>query len=103
MRGFLAAASVAALLTGTAAKAADSFSVADALAYPFTEGLVSAEKADAIAWVRVVRGVRNVWAASGPDFTPRQVTQFTADDGQELTQLTFSPDGKALVVERGGG
>jgi len=102
MRGFLAAASAAALLVGAPAKAADAFSVADALAYPFTLELVSAEKADAIAWVRVVKGVRNVWSASGPDFTPRQVTQFTADDGQELTQLTFSPDGKTLVFVRGG-
>ncbi|MBS0335098.1 MAG: PD40 domain-containing protein, partial [Proteobacteria bacterium] len=99
----LAAASAAALvLGGPAARAADSFSLADALAYPFTVGLVSAPKADVIAWVRDVKGVRNVWAASGPDFTPRQVTQFTADDGQELTQLTFSPDGKTLVFVRGG-
>ena len=102
-KGFLVgAACAAALCTGGMAHAADSFSVADALAYPFTVGLVSAEHADRIAWVRDVKGVRNVWAAEGPDFTPRQVTQFTADDGQELTQLTFSPDGKTLVFVRGG-
>jgi dipeptidyl aminopeptidase/acylaminoacyl peptidase len=103
MRGcLLAAASAATLLASPCARAADSFSVAEALAYPFTADLVSAQKADAIAWVRSVRGVRNVWAASGPDFTPKQVTGFTADDGQELTQLTFSPDGKLLVFVRGG-
>jgi dipeptidyl aminopeptidase/acylaminoacyl peptidase len=102
MRGLLVAVSAAALLVGTASKAADAFSIADALAYPFSTGLVSAEKADTIAWVRDVKGVRNVWAASGPDFTPKPVTQFTADDGQELTQLTFSPDGKTLVFVRGG-
>ena len=102
MRGFLLAASAAALLWAPVAKAADAFSVADAISYPFTADLVSAQKADVIAWVRVLKGVRNVWAASGPDFTPHQVTQFTADDGQELTQLTFSPDGKTLVFVRGG-
>ncbi|HLZ76707.1 S9 family peptidase [Phenylobacterium sp.] len=102
MRGYLAAVSAAALLWAPAARAADGFSVADAIAYPFTLGLVSAQKADVIAWVRVEKGVRNVWAASGPAFTPRQVTQFTQDDGQELTQLTFSPDGKTLVFVRGG-
>jgi dipeptidyl aminopeptidase/acylaminoacyl peptidase len=96
------AASAAALLWAPAARAADGFSVADAIAYPFTLGLVSAPKADAIAWVRVVKGVRNIWAASGPDYAPRQVTQFTADDGQELTGLTFSPDGRTLVFVRGG-
>ena len=102
MRGYLAAACAAALLWAPMAKAADAFSVADAIAYPFTLGLVSAPKADTIAWVRVVKGVRNIWTASGPDFMPHQVTQFTADDGQELTQLTFSPDGKTLVFVRGG-
>ena len=102
MRGLLVAVSAAALLWGSAASAADSFSVAEAIAYPFTLGLVNAPKADVIAWVRVVKGVRNVWAASGPDFAPRQVTQFTADDGQELTGLTLSPDGKTLVFVRGG-
>ncbi|HEX3367797.1 prolyl oligopeptidase family serine peptidase [Phenylobacterium sp.] len=97
-----AALGVAMLAAGGGARAADSFTVADAIAYPFTLGLVSAEHADRIAWVRDVKGVRNLWAAEGPDFTPRQVTQFTADDGQELTQLTFSPDGKTLVFVRGG-
>jgi dipeptidyl aminopeptidase/acylaminoacyl peptidase len=65
-------------------------------------GLVSAPHADRIAWVRNVKGVRNVWVAQGPAFTPKQATQFTEDDGQELTQLTFSPDGSVLVVVRGG-
>jgi dipeptidyl aminopeptidase/acylaminoacyl peptidase len=102
MRTFLMAAAAAALLCAPGARAAGSFSVADAVAYPFTLGLVSAEHADRIAWVRDVKGVRNIWAAEGPDFTPRPVTQFTADDGQELTGLTFSPDGKTLVFVRGG-
>jgi len=50
----------------------------------------------------MVRGVRNVWVADGPSLTPRQVTQFKADDGQELSGLTFSPDGKVLIFVRGG-
>jgi dipeptidyl aminopeptidase/acylaminoacyl peptidase len=103
IKGYLvAAACAAALAAGGGVAQAENFSVADALAYPFTTGLVSAEHADRIAWVRDVKGVRNVWAAEGPDFAPRQVTQFTADDGQELTQLTFSPDGKTLIFVRGG-
>lgn len=102
MRSVFLAASAAALFWASGASAAGSFSVADTISYPFTLGLVSAEHADRIAWVRVVKGVRNIWAAEGPDFAPRQVTQFTEDDGQELTQLTFTPDGKVLVFVRGG-
>ena len=73
-----------------------------ALSYPFISGLVAAERADRIAWVQDVRGVRNVWVAEGPAFTPRQATRYAEDDGQEITQLTFSPDGSRLLYVRGG-
>jgi len=78
------------------------FTMEQVLAYPFVPELDAAENANAIAFVRVVKGVRNVWVANGPAFKPRQVTQYAADDGQEITQLTFSPDGKHLVYVRGG-
>ena len=78
------------------------FTMEQVLAYPFVPELDAAEKGDAIAFVRVVKGVRNVWVADGPAFQPRAVTPYTADDGQEITQLTFSPDGKHLVYVRGG-
>ena len=72
------------------------------LAYPFVPEIDAAEKGDAIAFVRVLKGVRNVWVANGPAFRPRQVTQYVRDDGQEITQLTFAPDGRYLVYVRGG-
>lgn len=78
------------------------FTIEQVLAYPFVPEIDAAEKSDAIAFVRVLKGVRNVWVANGPGLKPRQVTQYTADDGQEITQLTFSPDGKHLVYVRGG-
>ncbi len=78
------------------------FTVAQALAYPFSNGLAAAARGGAIAWVRNVEGVRNVWFARAPQFTPRQVTAYTEDDGQEITQLTFSPDGSRLLYVRGG-
>jgi dipeptidyl aminopeptidase/acylaminoacyl peptidase len=81
---------------------AATFTMEQVLAYPFVPELDAAEQGDAIAFVRVLKGVRNVWVANGPAFKPRQVTQYSADDGQELTQLTFSPDGKHLVYVRGG-
>src|SRR5258708_8350078 len=74
----------------------------EALSYSFVTGIVSAEHADRIAWGRDQEGVRNVWMAQGPAFQPRRVTNFTADDGQELSWLTYSPDGSVLVFVRGG-
>jgi dipeptidyl aminopeptidase/acylaminoacyl peptidase len=79
-----------------------SFTMEQVISYPFVPELAAADKGDAIAFVRVLRGERNVWFADGPAFKPRQVTQYTADDGQEITQLTFSPDGRHLVYVRGG-
>ena len=82
--------------------AAGTFTMEQAISYPFVPELDAAERGDSIAFVRVLKGVRNVWVADGPAFKPRQVTRYTADDGQEITQLTFSPDGKHLVYVRGG-
>jgi dipeptidyl aminopeptidase/acylaminoacyl peptidase len=78
------------------------FTMGEVLDYPYVSELAAAADGDAIAWVRNLAGVRNVWVARGPEFAPRQVTQYTDDDGQEITHLTFSPDGTRLVYVRGG-
>ena len=90
------------LSAASAQSAADPFTMDQVLSYPFVTEIASAEHANRIAWVRDVKGVRNVWVADGPNFAPHQVTQYTQDDGQEITQLTFSPDGKHLLYVRGG-
>jgi len=79
-----------------------SFTLEQVLSYPFVDGIVSADRADRIAWMADVNGVRNIWMAEGPGFAPHQVTHYTADDGQEITQITFSPNGKYLIYVRGG-
>ena len=84
------------------APATNDFTLQQVLAYPFPEGLAASTAGNRLAWVIDLNGVRNVWVAEGPDFKPKQVTRFTADDGQEITQLTFSPDGNELVFVRGG-
>jgi hypothetical protein len=61
--------------------ARSAFTMAQVLHYPYATELASAERGDAIAWVRNVDGVRNVWFAHGPDFAPVQLTRYTEDDG----------------------
>jgi dipeptidyl aminopeptidase/acylaminoacyl peptidase len=97
------------LLLGTApaiarpaTRAVQGFTLRQVLAYPFPQDLSASKSGDVIAWVVNLNGVRNVWVARGPAFRPQQVTRFTNDDGQEITQLTFSPDGRRLVFVRGG-
>jgi dipeptidyl aminopeptidase/acylaminoacyl peptidase len=103
-RSLLAACLAALLLTPAALPATPhtGFTMAQVLHYPYATELASAEKGDAIAWVCDVAGSRNVWYAHGPEFKPVRLTHFTQDDGQEITQLTFSPDGSRLVYVRGG-
>ncbi len=72
------------------------------LSYPFIDDLVPAQSGSAVAWVQTQKGVRNVWIAQAPDFHPRQLTRGTTDDGQQLVDLSFSPDGKNLAWSRGG-
>ncbi len=71
------------------------------LSYPYVSGLVASPEGDRIAWVENVRGVRNIWSSTAGG-KPRELTRYTADDGQELTQLTFSADGSKLLYVRGG-
>jgi hypothetical protein len=82
--------------------AARAASLTEQLSYPFVTGLVAADHADRIAWISIVKGVRTIWTATGPDYRPRQLFSTGTDDGQELTGLAMSPDGKAITWVRGG-
>ena len=97
---------VAALLLAQSASlsalAAPAPTLEQMLAYPYVSGLVGSASGDYFAWVEDVRGVRNIWIASVSSATPRQLTQYTSDDGQELTGLTFSADASQLLYVRGG-
>lgn len=79
-----------------------SFTVAQVTSYPFPAEMAAAPTGERIAWVFNEKGVRNIWAAEGPDFKAHQVTSYNKDDGQELTNLTFSHDGSTIVFVRGG-
>jgi hypothetical protein len=85
-----------------AAQAAPNFTMDQVLDYPFISETAGCEGGGHIAFARDLHGVRNVWVADAPGFAARQVTQYKADDGQEITQLTFSPDCKTLLYVRGG-
>ncbi len=99
----LVALSVVAVRPAGAQSAADAgFTLAQVKSYPFPTELTAAATGARLAWAIDARGQRNVWVAAGPDFVPRQVTHYTADDGQELTSVSLSPDGGYVVYVRGG-
>jgi dipeptidyl aminopeptidase/acylaminoacyl peptidase len=87
---------------GLQARQPGPFSVEQILSAPFPSELVASPSGARVAWVFDDRGVRNVWVAEVPAFAGRRLTTYQHDDGQEITGLSFSPDGSALVFVRGG-
>ncbi len=55
-----------------------------------------------VAWALNEEGKRNVYVATAPDYAPRRLTNYQQDDGQELTSVSISADGKYVVYVRGG-
>jgi len=82
--------------------AAAPFTIEQALSAPFPSGLTASPRGDAVAWVLNASGVRNILVARAPDFVAAAATRFTADDGQELDEIAWKPDGSALFFARGG-
>src|SRR2546423_14127860 len=94
------------LLPARAARAGQqaSFPIDQAMSPPFPDELVAAPgRSGAVAWVFNARGARNVWVAVPPDYRGKAVTTYSDDDGQELTDLRWTPDARAIVYVRGGG
>ena len=78
------------------------FSLQQVRSYPFPSGLVAATRAPRLAWAFNEEGRRNIWVAEGPSYAARRLTRFDRDDGQELSSLTISADGRSVVFVRGG-
>src|ERR1700735_1000984 len=87
----------------TAASAQSPFTLEQVMSSPFPSELTAAAHGSRVAWVFDAKGVRNVWVADGPDFihTARQLTHYTADDGQPIASLRLTPDGKTAVYALG--
>jgi len=89
------------LIVSACAVHAASFTIEQVLSSPFPSELVAAEHASRIAWVFNSKGARNVWIADGPNFSAKQATHYTADDGTPIASLRITPDGRTVVFVRG--
>src|SRR5437016_6010831 len=81
---------------------AQTFSLEQVMSSPFPSALTVSKRGDKIAWAFDAEGKRNVWIAEAPAFNARQLTHYNNDDGQELTDLLFSPNGNTIAYVRGG-
>lgn len=71
------------------------------LSGPMASSAVASKDGRLLAWVLNDRGRRNIYLRNAQGQV-RALTQYEHDDGQDLTQLVFSPDGSHLVFVRGG-
>ena len=85
-----------------AAAPGPAFTLEQVKSYPFPGELAAAATGSRIAWTLDERGVRNVYVAEAPAWKARRLTRYEKDDGQELTSLQLSADGRYLVYVRGG-
>jgi N-acyl-D-aspartate/D-glutamate deacylase/dipeptidyl aminopeptidase/acylaminoacyl peptidase len=104
---FLAVCALSAWLSSAqssgAQQANPSFTIEQVLSSPFPSDLIAAPVGERFAWAFDAAGKRNIWGAEGPEFKARPLTQYNEDTGQELSELSFTHDGKWVVFVRGGG
>src|SRR5262249_44217701 len=92
------------LLVACAASAQQApYTLEQVLGAPFPSALAAAPSGGKIAWVSNQRGVRNILIAEPPRYEPRKITAYTADDGQDLSDLQWTPDSASIVFVRGQG
>ncbi len=79
------------------------FTIDQVLGSAFPTHLTAAPAGGKVAWVSNRRGVINILVAEGPDYAVRPLTGYRDDDGQDINEIRWSPDARAVVYVRGGG
>ena len=64
--------------------------------------MTSSLKSPKIAWAFDEQGLRNIYVAESPEYSPRKLTNYMEDTGQELSSVSISADGNWIVYIRGG-
>ena len=69
---------------------------------PFASNLIVTKDGKKIAWVDNIAGERNIFIATGEQFSSvRQLTTYVGDQGISISNLKFTPDGCKLIYVRG--
>jgi len=79
-----------------------SFSIQQVMSAPFASELIAAPTGARVAWLLNEQGRRNIWVASAPGWKGHKVTAFNQDDGQDIAELAWAPDGSYLLFAHGG-
>ena len=80
------------------------FTLEQVMSGTFNSDLHAAPKGSLVVWVANQEGKRNVWVADvgGDDSKARMLTAYGADDGQDISDFAWAPDGRSVVYVHGG-
>jgi dipeptidyl aminopeptidase/acylaminoacyl peptidase len=83
---------------------AQSFTLEQVLSAPFSSALQASPKGGRFLWIANQQGKRNIWVAeaSGSTYTAHRVTNDDTDDGVDLGDIAWTPDGEQIIYARGG-
>jgi dipeptidyl aminopeptidase/acylaminoacyl peptidase len=70
------------------------------ISFSMASGFSADPQHHTVAWVENIQGIRNIYLSSNGKIM--QLTNYQKDDGQELSNINFTPDGKKLIFVRGG-
>jgi dipeptidyl aminopeptidase/acylaminoacyl peptidase len=93
----------AAVLATPTLAGAPAFTIDQAISAPFPSELAASPAGGKVAWVFDENGARNVWVAEAPAYRGHRLTNYRGDDGQDITDVTWSLDGRYIAYVRGGG
>jgi dipeptidyl aminopeptidase/acylaminoacyl peptidase len=84
---------------------AGKFTIEQVLSAPFPTDLLAAPAQGRLAWVFNAEGKRNIWVAqpgANGSYSSRRVTNYAEDDGQDVGEMSWTPDGNSIVYVHGG-
>lgn len=76
--------------------------LADIRNYPFPTSLSTSADGSRLVWAFDEQGKRNIYVAEAPLFKARKLTNYNLDDGQEISSLSISANGKWITYVKGG-
>jgi len=88
----------------SAIASAQSFTLPQVMSGTFNSELQAAPTGSLVVWMANQEGKRNVWIAdlASSDFKPKELTAYNADDGQDIGDITWTPDAKSVVYVHSG-